>query len=75
MSEVVQKMGPRPAVRCQCGHTLFDGVVVKSRVVRLFPLGGAEALCRCKRWITVPLTYQPIPVPQAHGQSMRAGLL
>lgn len=49
--------GPRKTVKCVCGHGLFDGLVVKSRVVRLLPRGGAEALCRCKRWQMVPLTY------------------
>ena len=50
-------LGPRLRVRCVCDHVLFDGVVVRSRVVRLLPRGGAEALCRCKRWQLVPLTY------------------
>jgi hypothetical protein len=46
----------RREVRCTCGHRVFDGVVVKSRVVRVLPI-GAEALCRCKAWVRVPLTY------------------
>jgi hypothetical protein len=45
------------AVQCVCGHRLFDGIVVRSRVVRLLPRGGAEALCRCKRWQSVPVSY------------------
>jgi hypothetical protein len=44
-------------VKCACGHKVFDGIVIKSRVLRLLPHGGAEALCRCKRWIMVPVTY------------------
>lgn len=48
----------RPIVRCECGHKIFDGIVIKSRVVRVLPK-GAEALCRCKRWVKVPLTYSP----------------
>ncbi len=48
----------RPEVRCPCGAVLFDGTVIKSRVVRLFPGGGGEALCkRCKKWAKVPITY------------------
>jgi len=50
-------LGPRQTVKCDCGHFVFDGIVVKSRVVRLLPRGGAEALCRCKRWVLVPLSY------------------
>lgn len=48
----------RPEVRCQCGFVLFDGDVVRARVIRLQPR-GAEAKCRCKRWVAVPLTYAP----------------
>lgn len=52
-----EMLGPRETVRCVCGHNLFDGIVVRSRIVRLLPRGGADALCRCKRWVPVPLTY------------------
>lgn len=48
----------RPEVRCDCGRTIFDGVAVRARVVRALPRGGAQAKCRCKRWVPVPLTYQ-----------------
>ncbi len=49
----------RPAVRCpHCGHVLFDGLVIKSRVIRLTRT-GAEAKCRCKAWVPVPLRYDP----------------
>lgn len=57
MSETGINMGPRQQVRCPCGHYVFDGIVVRSRVVRVLPSGGAEAMCRCKRWHPVPLTY------------------
>jgi len=53
------QLGPRPEVRCDCGHHIFDGIVVRSRCVRLLPRGGAEALCRCKRWVKVPMEYRP----------------
>lgn len=47
----------RPKVRCgTCGTTIFDGLVVKSRVLRVLPK-GAQAKCRCKAWVPVPLTY------------------
>ena len=56
--EVLQACGPRQTVRCgTCHHQLFDGIVVRSRIVRLLPRGGAEAMCRCKAWLRVPLTY------------------
>ena len=58
-AKVDTTFGPRPMVKCQCGHTLFDGIVVKARVVRLLPRGGGEALCRCKRWVVVPVSYAP----------------
>lgn len=47
----------RQPVKCpHCRTVLFDGIVLKSRVVRLLPKGG-EAKCRCKRWVQVPVTY------------------
>lgn len=54
---VVDLTGERRRVVCTCNHTVFDGIVIKSRVVRLLPRGGAEALCRCKNWVPVPVTY------------------
>lgn len=48
----------RPEVRCACGAVIFDGTVIKSRVVKLFEPGGGSALCkRCKEWVKVPITY------------------
>jgi len=52
-------VGPMTPVVCECGHTVFDGLVIKSRVVRLLPRGGGEAKCRCKRWVPVPISYAP----------------
>lgn len=47
----------RPAVRCpHCGHVIFDGLVIKSRIVRVLPV-GAEAKCQCKAWVMVPIHY------------------
>lgn len=49
----------RPPVHCpDCGFKLFDGLVLKSRIIRVFP-HGAEAKCRCKRWTRVPVSYLP----------------
>ncbi len=58
---VVDLTGPRRRVVCHCNHVIFDGIVIKSRVVRLLPRGGAEALCRCKAWVAVPATYSDTP--------------
>lgn len=46
----------RPPVRCQCGYKIFDGLVVRSRVLRVLA-SGAEAKCKCRKWVRVPLTY------------------
>lgn len=50
-------LGPRPEIKCACGHRLFDGLVIRSRVVRVTPRGECEALCKCKLWLPVPLIY------------------
>lgn len=50
------RAAPRRPVRCVCGFVLFDGDVLKARVVRIL-VAGAEAKCRCKRWQAVPLRY------------------
>lgn len=39
-------------VHCDCGHTIFDGEAIRARCVK--PAEGL-ALCRCKRWIDVPV--------------------
>ncbi len=48
----------RPEVRCgNCNRKVFDGVVIKARLVRVLPR-GAEAKCpQCKGWVGVPVTY------------------
>lgn len=66
-------LGPRMSVQCVCGHRLFDGIVVRARVVRLLPRGGAEALCRCKRWQTVPVGYDDARLKVAVGFSTNGG--
>ena len=40
------------AVRCVCGHVVFDGQVIRSRCVDIV---DAVALCRCKRGVRVPV--------------------
>lgn len=49
----------RPAVRCTCGHPLFDGQALRARVLLVQPDGAVAAKCRCKRWVRVPLAYAP----------------
>lgn len=39
-------------VVCECGHTIWDGEAIRSRCVK--PAEGV-ALCRCKRWVAVPI--------------------
>ncbi|MBE0439593.1 MAG: hypothetical protein IBX57_07540 [Gammaproteobacteria bacterium] len=48
----------RPTVRChQCRSIIFDGEVVKSRIVKVLAQ-GAVAKCNCKQWVAIPLTYR-----------------
>jgi hypothetical protein len=44
------------AVTCECGHRIYDGVVIRSRCID--PRKGT-ALCRCKRWVRVPIELSP----------------
>lgn len=56
ISPITAKLLPPPMpVQCECGRTVFDGLVITTRVVRVFPV--AEAKCRCKRWVRVPVAY------------------
>lgn len=52
-------LNDRGEVRCKCGKTVFDGVAVRSRVIRLLDDDEAIALCSCKRWLCVPFKYDP----------------
>jgi len=45
-------------VRCKCGNKIFDGEAITSRCVK--PAEGI-ALCKCKRWVPVPIRYFPLP--------------
>ncbi|HDY8222568.1 TPA: hypothetical protein RQL19_001799 [Vibrio vulnificus] len=41
-------------VMCLCGHRICDSEgIIRSRCVKLLE---SEALCRCKRWVKVPIT-------------------
>jgi len=43
-----------PIVICHvCKRTIFDGTVIRARAVNVI---NSTALCRCKEWITVPIT-------------------
>lgn len=46
----------RPPVTCACGHKIFDGLVIRSRVVRILA-NGSEAKCRCRHWVPLPVGY------------------
>ncbi len=49
----------RPVVRCACNSVIFDGLVIKSRVVRVLR-HGSEAKCKhCREWVKLPLSYNP----------------
>jgi len=43
----------REPIECPCGWKIYDGEMVRSRCVNL---RNGMALCRCKRWITVPIS-------------------
>lgn len=46
-------------VKCECGHVLYDGEAIKSRCVK----PGKDlsyALCKCKRWVNVPICLKPL---------------
>lgn len=45
---------PPEAVICTCGYVLYDGEVIRTRVIKLHE---QTALCRCKRWVGVPVEY------------------
>lgn len=55
-----QGTGPRAIIKHPCGHKIFDGEAIKSRVLKVLPSGECVALCRCKAWVQVPLVYSPI---------------
>lgn len=52
---------PRPSepIQCECGFRIWDGEVVRSRVLRVRDDGWFEAKCRCKRWIFIPVALRP----------------
>ena len=44
-------------VACECGFVIFDGEVIRARVVK-FVGQGAAAKCRCKRWVPLPFIHR-----------------
>lgn len=45
-------------VTCECGFRIWDGEVVRSRVLRILPDQHFEAKCpRCKRWNKLPVKF------------------
>lgn len=58
MSQAAALKAPRRAEErlhrrdCECGQAIYDGEVIRSRVVRIRPGDHElEAKCRCKRWV------------------------
>jgi len=49
---------PQPIV-CECGFRIWDGEVVRSRVLRIREDDHFEAKCRCKRWLSIPVALRP----------------
>jgi len=48
----------RREVNClRCGRNIFNGIVIRSRVIRVLPDGRCQAKCRCAEWQAVPLRY------------------
>lgn len=48
----------RAEVRCRtCNFKVFDGLMLRTTIIRVLPR-GAEGKCkRCKAWTPVPVTY------------------
>ncbi len=60
-SATAEKIEEQPRqVACErCGFKIFDGLVFRSRVIRIRPDARCEAKCRCKHWQPVPLRHTP----------------
>lgn len=50
-------MEKKTPIDCVCGFKIWDGEVVRSRVLRILPDGHFEAKCRCKRWVKLPVKF------------------
>lgn len=49
----------RPVVRCDvCSNVVFDGEVIKARVIKVLEIGAQAKCLICKTWVAVPLTYR-----------------
>lgn len=57
MSQTTERAAPlHPPVHCpQCGFKIFDGRVIKARIVTIIPEPWAK--CRCKHWVQMPIKY------------------
>ena len=58
MSQAVSQQEPQPTpdtVECECGHTICLDGFIKSRCVNIHE---GTALCRCKKWVSVPLQFK-----------------
>jgi len=50
---------PYAQVKCECGHVVYDGEAIKSRCVKPGKVTSV-ALCKCKRWVSVPICLKPL---------------
>lgn len=56
--QTVPTQKTRQPIRCpHCGKAVFDGDVIKSRVLKIFA-SHSEAKCQCKTWVKIPLVYE-----------------
>lgn len=52
------KKQDRETIRCPyCGKMIFDGDVVKSRVLKVLA-DSIRAKCQCKNWVELPFIYR-----------------
>ncbi|MCW8830558.1 MAG: hypothetical protein OQK32_03450 [Gammaproteobacteria bacterium] len=60
MNQTQQQNNHHPddhSVTCTCGHPIYDGEMLKSRCVDIH---AGTALCRCKKWVEVPIRFNPV---------------
>lgn len=50
--------GQRPQLICPtCRKVIFDGLILRGRVLRVRTDDAVEVKCQCKHWVDVPLRY------------------
>lgn len=59
-SPSVLEDGVHFSVYCgDCSRKIFDGQVIRARAVNVV---DGTALCRCKKWVDVPITWKTVQV-------------